>query len=189
VARKKWTVLSGAILAVVAESMVAMALDHSIWTHYRAMMRTERFVDEFIPTLGVGLRFLMDRQAMWLEFVPAALGCVWGLWYFWRNREAWDWRTHGSLLTLVSLAVAPYAWLTDQVLAIPAILFALMGASGARKGSVTLLLAVLTATELQMMTTKSLFFKPDMVLGVVWVAWYLYATSNSEPAQEALAAA
>jgi len=189
VARKRWAVLSGAILALVVESLIAMALDHSIWTHYRAMMRTERFADEFIPTLGVGLRFLIDRQAMWLEFVPAALGCVWGLWYFWRNRQKWDWRTHGSLLTLVSLAVAPYAWLTDQVLAIPAILFALLGAKKPRKGSVTVLMAILSLTAIQMMTTKSLFFKPDMLLGVVWVAWYLYATSSPELAKEALAAA
>jgi hypothetical protein len=188
IVRKRWTVLWGAILALAAESLIAMAFDHSIWTHYRAMMRTERFVDEFIPTLGVGLRFLLDRQAMWLEFVPAALGCVWGAWYFWRNRETWDWRTNGLLLTLVSLAVAPYAWLTDQVLAIPAILFALMRAGGARKGSVTLLLAVLTATEVQMMTTKSLFFAPDMVLGVVWMAWYVYATSDADPVKEAVAA-
>jgi hypothetical protein len=189
VARKRWTVLSGGILALVAESLIAMALDHAIWTHYRAMMRTERFADEFIPTLGVGLRFVIDRQAMWLEFVPAALGCAWGLWYFWRKRERWDWRTHGSLLTLVSLAVAPYAWLTDQVLAIPAILFALLSAKGPRRGSVTLLMAIMSLTSIQIMTTKSLFFKPDMLLGVVWIAWYLYATGSAEPAKEAAVAA
>jgi Glycosyltransferase family 87 len=189
VVRKKWMIVSGAILALVVESLVAMAFDHAIWAHYRAMMRTERFVDEFIPTLSVGLRFLLDRQAMWLEFIPAALGCAWALWYFWRNREKWDWTTHGSLVTLVSLMVAPYAWLTDQVLAIPAILFVFLSATPPRKGSLTLLLAVMTATELQMMMTKTLFFKPDMLLGVVWVAWYLYAKSGAKSTIDAVATA
>jgi Glycosyltransferase family 87 len=189
VVRKKWMIVSGAILALVVESLVAMAFDHAIWAHYRAMMRTERFVDEFIPTLSVGLRFLLDRQAMWLEFIPAALGCAWALWYFWRNREKWDWTTHGSLVTLVSLMVAPYAWLTDQVLAIPAILFVFLSATPPRKGSLTLLLAVMTATELQMMMTKTLFFKPDMLLGVVWVAWYLYAKSGATSTIDAVATA
>ena len=44
------------------------------------------------------------------------------------------------------------------------------------------------SSALQMMTTSTLFYKPDMVLGPLWIGWYLYATSSPEPAKDALAA-
>lgn len=182
--RKKWGILCGAVLALTTESMIAMAFDHAVWRHYLAAMRTERIVDEFVPTFGVALRFLVSRTTMWVEFIPAALGCVWAVWYYQRNRDRWDWTTHGSVLTLMSLMVAPYAWLTDQVLAIPAILFALTGSRRPARGSVTLLMAILALTAAQMMSkATTLYFKPDMALGLVWLAWYLYATSGNREKQ------
>lgn len=177
-ARKRWAVLMGAVTALAVESLVVMLLDHSVWAHYRAAMRNQRFVDEAVPTVGVALRFLVDRAAMWVEFVPAALGSAWGLWYFWRNRERWDWRTHGSLLTLVSLVAAPYAWFTDQVIALPAILFALTGAVKPKRGSVTLLLAIMSAAAAEMIGA-GLYSKIFIFQAVAWLAWYLYAASRS----------
>ena len=182
-ARRKWTVVAGAISALAVESVIAMLFDHAIWRHYRALMSTERFVDEFIPTFGVALRFAVDRTAMWLEFVPAAVGSVWGLWYFWRHRETWDWRVGGILVVLVSLVAAPYAWFTDQVIALPAIVFALTWPGGPRKGSVTLLLLLMSLAGVDMMITKDLFTKADMLLGVAWLVWYLYAVSGEARAK------
>lgn len=185
--RWRWAILSGAVMALGVESAIAMLFDRAIWTQYRAMMGTEKFVNEFIPTLGVAFRYLLDQKAMWIEFLPAAAGCVWGLWYFWQNRERWDWKTHGSLLTLVSLVAAPYSWFTDQVIALPAILFALASREKLRRGSLTLLLAVMSAGAVEMLVSRSLFYKPFLWQGVAWLAWYLYATSgkelaNAEPA-------
>ncbi len=180
ITRRKWGVFCGALLALATESVVAMAFDHAVWRHYLAAMRTERITDEFVPTFGVALRFMVNRTAMWVEFIPAVLGCVWAVWYYQRNRHKWTWRTHGSVVTLVSLAVAPYAWLTDHVLVIPAILLALTGSRVPARGSVTLLMAVLTLTAAQMMSkSTTLYFKPDMALGLVWLTWYLYATSGT----------
>jgi hypothetical protein len=182
--RRKWAILGGAVAALAVESAFVMLFDHAVWTHYLAAMHSQRFVDEFVPTVGVGLRFLVNRTAMWLEFVPAIAGGAWALWYFWRNRRNWGWRTHGSLVMLVSLVAAPYAWFTDQVVALPAILFALLRPGGPRKGSVTLLLALMSAAAVDMMVSKSLFFKPDMALGAAWLLWYLYAVSRTAPASE-----
>jgi hypothetical protein len=182
--RRRWSILWGAIVALTVESMIVMLFDPAVWTHYHMAMRAQRIVDEFVPTFGVGLRFLVYRTAMWLEFVPAALGSLWALWYFWRNRKAWNWQTHGSLVMLVSLVAAPYAWFTDQVVALPAIIFALTRPDGPRKGSVTLLLALMSAAAVDMMVSKSLFFKPDMALSAAWLLWYLYATSSTATAAE-----
>ncbi|MFZ0661509.1 MAG: glycosyltransferase family 87 protein [Acidobacteriaceae bacterium] len=187
-ARRKWAILVGAIAAFAIESGLPMLFDHSVWPHYFAAIRTEQIIDEFVPTIGTGLRFLIDRRAMWLQFVPAALGCAWALWYFWRNRKSWDWRTHGSLLTLVSLTVAPYSWLTDSAIALPAILFALLGAKPPRRGSLTLLLALMSATAVEMMTASVFYFKPNLLLPALWLGWYLYATSEPAPTSVALAA-
>ncbi len=183
ITRKKWAIVAGAIAALAVESVIAMLFDHAIWRQYRALMGTERFVDEFIPTFGVALRFWVDRTAMWLEFVPAIVGSVWGLWYFWRHRDAWDWRVQGLAVILVSMVAAPYAWFTDQVIALPAIVFALTKAGGARRGSVTLLMALMIAAAVDMMVTKNLFTKADMLLGAAWLGWYLYTVSGEARAK------
>jgi hypothetical protein len=179
IARKRWAILGGAVVALVVESAITMLFDPRVWIHYQAAMRTQGFADLVVPTLGVMLRFLIDRTAMWLEFIPAILGSVWAIWYYFRNREHWDWRTQGSLLTLVSLVVAPYSWFTDQAIALPAILFALTGARRPRRGSLTLLLAVMSAGAIEMTMSSSLYFRPYMWQGVAWLAWYVYATSGT----------
>ncbi|MGB7190210.1 MAG: glycosyltransferase family 87 protein [Acidobacteriaceae bacterium] len=184
VVSRKWTILAGAVATTAIESGIPMLFDRAVWPHYLAAMRTESIMDEFVPTLGTGLRFLVDRKAMWLQFVPAALGCAWALWYFWRNRAKWDWRTHGSLLTLVSLMVAPYSWLTDSAIAIPAILFALLGPVPPRRGSLTLLLALMCAAAAAMLTTSVFYSKPNLLAGIAWLAWYLYAASGRKPVDE-----
>ncbi len=51
------------------------------------------------------------------------MGCIWALAYFWPRRRSWDWFENGSLLVLVSIFVAPFGWIFDQSLAIPAILY------------------------------------------------------------------
>jgi hypothetical protein len=189
VARRKWSIFVGTVAALAIESLIAMAFDPHVWGHYFAAMRVQKISEEFVPTLGVALRFAVDRTAMWVEFVPAALGCAWGLWYFLRNQERWDWQTHGALLTLISLTVAPYSWFTDQVIALPAILFALMGARKPRRGSLTLLLAVMSGAALEMILVPGLYSKIYIAQAIAWLAWYLYARSGRaagpEPATSA----
>jgi hypothetical protein len=41
-------------------------------------------------------------------------------------------------------------------------------------------MAILALTAAQMMSkSTTLYFKPDMALGLVWLTWYLYATSGT----------
>ncbi|MGB0121999.1 MAG: glycosyltransferase family 87 protein [Silvibacterium sp.] len=187
-ARKKWWIPTGAVVALAVESGIAMMFDRAVWAHYRTAMQTQHIADQFIPTLGVALRFLVDGDALWLQFVPAAFGCAWALWYFFRNRERWDWQMQGSLVTLVSLVAAPYSWFTDQAVALPAILFALLGAQKPRRGSLTLLLVLMTLATLERLSTETLFFLPFMLQCVAWLLWYLYATWKPAHAEDAVVA-
>ena len=88
------------------------------------MMSTLRIDSLAIPCLSIVLRRIISPNTTWLQYLPSALGCIWALAYFRRHREDWDWMEHGSLLMLVSVLVAPYTWLMDQAILIPALLHA-----------------------------------------------------------------
>ena len=133
-------------------------------------MRSPAVENEFIPCLASAIRQWIDPEATWLQYLPAALCCVWALIYFWRRRAAWDWKTHGSLLMLVSLVAAPYCWLYDQCLAIPALLD---GAYATRSRNLLALLALailvmdIEICAVRVLSPLYLWTAP------AWLAWYL----------------
>jgi Glycosyltransferase family 87 len=121
VTRSYRLVLGGAV-AMAASCVLAWRIDPLAWSQYGQMMRTSGIEHEFIPCLSDVLRLWISPDRLWIQYVPAALACVWALWYYWARRAEWDWRTHGGLMMLVSLIAAPYSWLFDQVLVLPALL-------------------------------------------------------------------
>lgn len=122
---RPWRMLLGLIAGCVSASVVATLFRPAIWSDYVALLHTAGIESEFIPTFSAVLRVAVDRNAAWLQFVPVALGCIWAAWYFLRHRLVWDWRREGSLVILVSLWLAPYAWFTDETALLPPILAAL----------------------------------------------------------------
>jgi hypothetical protein len=127
--RRAYRILAGAVLALGASLALSFLLDPHGWSHYAAMINGETLQDQLIPTLSLMFRLVIDRHAVWLQILPLLAASLWGLWYFWVNRERWDWMDHGSLLLLVSVMVAPYAWYTDETVVLPAILALLYRAS------------------------------------------------------------
>lgn len=122
VANRAWKMLAGSAAAIAFSSWVAWHFDASIWADYRQMMHSAGLEREFIPCLGVALRFAIHPQWMWLEYLPAVAAAAWAIGYYRRHRSEWDWQTHGSLLMLLSILCSPYAWMTDQSLLIPALM-------------------------------------------------------------------
>jgi hypothetical protein len=120
--RRSYKLLGGAAAALVSSSVAAYWIDPSAWPRYVQMMRAPEIDNQFIPCLSDALRFSLRPQATWLQYLPAFLCCAGALLYFWHRREIWDWTEHGSSLMLVSLIFAPYCWLYDQGLALPALL-------------------------------------------------------------------
>jgi hypothetical protein len=88
----------------------------------------------------------------------------------------------GSVLMLVSILSAPYCWLFDQAVAIPALLH------GAYLTGSRILLALLAAA--------SLLIEIEMVCGVklpsalylwtapAWLVWYLFAMASARKVRE-----
>ena len=173
VVTKSHRILAGAAVAMAASLALTYCIYPTAWVDYRAMMRVCGIEKEFIPCLSIVLRLWVNPQAMWLQYVPVSLACIWAVGYFWPRRHRWDWMKDGSLLMVVSIFLAPYCWLFDQALALPALLF---GAYATRSKALlvalacgSLLLEVEAACGIMLTSAFHLWTAP------AWLAWFLLA--------------
>jgi Glycosyltransferase family 87 len=170
---RAWKVLAGAAAALALSSAVASLIDPHAWLDYIHLMRSPAVENEFIPCLASAMRQWTDPQATWLQYLPAALSSVWAVIYFWRRRSAWDWKTHGSLLMLVSLVAAPYCWFYDQCLAIPALL---EGAYATRsRNLMTVLALAIFVMDIELLCGVRVVSPLYLWTAPAWLAWYLCA--------------
>ena len=154
VMEKSYRVVLGFAFAMVVSLGLTWLIAPAAWTEYEQMLRISGIEKEFIPCLGVALRMWVNPQSMLLQYLPAVAGCLWaGIWY-WRKRGRWDWKSDGSLLMLVSLVCAPYCWLFDQALAIPALLYG----------------AYITRSRVKLPSPLFVWVVP------AWLCWYLLAS-------------
>jgi hypothetical protein len=138
------------------------------------MIRTSGVIQEYIPCISVALRVWISPHATWIAYVPSALGCAWALGYFVMRRHRWDWMRDGSLLMLVSILVAPYCWMFDQALAMPALLHGAYVTKSRILLTVLALASVLIDAELvgQIKMASILF----LWTAPAWLVWYLLAS-------------
>lgn len=176
-----YKVLLGAASALAASSMLSWLIDPTAWTDYLHMMRTYGIENEFIPCWSVVLRLWVRPQATALQYVLPVLGCTWGFAYFWKRRAAWDWLNDGSLLVLVSILSAPYCWLFDQAIAIPALLH---GAYFTRSRVLLALLALASVlTDVGLVSGFRITSAVYLVTAPVWLIWYLFARAAARETQ------
>jgi len=179
--RRDFRVVVGFVIALAASCALTLSLDHNIWQQYRQLMHSARIMDVFLPTIGVALRFLIDRHAKWIEFVPTALGCAWAAWFYFAHRDRWNWMNEGLLVLLVSVACSPYSWFSDQALLFPAVLAGMFAAENHRLNWILLALIVAASAPgvilgIQMPSPFYLWTAP------AWLAWYLVATRRKHGA-------
>jgi hypothetical protein len=174
VVEKSYRVVLGFAVAMVISLGLTWLIAPAAWTEYERMIRTSGIENEFIPCVGVALRMWVSPQSTWLQYLPAIVGCTWALIWYWKKRRRWDWTRDGGLLMLVSLVCAPYCWLFDQALAIPALLY------GAYVTRSRLLLAALAlgsvAIEVALVMGVKLPSPLFVWTGPVWLGWYLVAS-------------
>lgn len=170
-ANKAYRVLLGAAIALAVACAIPLWFDPSIYSQYLAMSRLSGIKQLLLPTLSEVLRFLLDRNALWIQFLPALGGCLWALWYFRRHFAEWDWHAHGSLLMLVSLLVTPYAWYFDAVVVLPALFYA---AYRARPRALAVLVVFLTADQAQFFLRPNSFSALHLWSSTAWLIWYLW---------------
>jgi hypothetical protein len=177
--RRDFRVLAGFAAALALSCASSVAIDPHAWQQYSAMLLSTRVIDVFIPTVGVAFRFLVDRNAHWLQFLPEAAACIWSVWYYWSRRESWSWTEQGLLLLLVSRLATPYAWFTDDAMLFPAILAAMYQSEKSTRAWI--LLGLITAGCLVGVFWEITLPSPFYVwTAPAWFAWYLYAMRQKD---------
>ncbi len=182
--RRAFPLLAGFVAALAASCALSYVFDPHAWSEYSSLVhQNPEIVTDFIPTLSVMFRFAVDRNAIWLQYLPAAAACVWGLWYFWARRAAWNWLRHGALLLLVSVLCSPHGWITDEVIVLPAILGGLYAAKGSRLLQIVLLL--MSGVVLLEFANGAKPVSPYYLwTAPAWFVWYLFAMHRRHaPAQ------
>jgi hypothetical protein len=182
--RREFRVLGGFVAALAVCCGLTLGMDRHIWTEYEQMLGEARLMEVFIPTLSVGLRFVVDRGARWIEFVPEACACAWAAWFYWTRRARWEWTREGLLVIAFSVVCAPYAWFTDEAVLFPAILAGIYAAGRSMRAWV--LLGLITAGcfvgvfgGIQLPSAFYLWTAP------AWLGWYVYATRSQATASRA----
>lgn len=196
--RRKWALLAGAASAFALAVAIAFAFDPSVLADYHAMLQQQAIQNEFIPSLSGMIRALVFHIAIpgelertlflhrffWVQFIPLSLALLWSGFYYWKNRAEWSWPRHGLALLVVAVLTTPYAWITDEVVLLPAIL---QGVVWLQRGRlrlrsqlaialfVCLDLLLLLIIKVQVPPATGIFFWSSLV----WFAWYFYAKSFS----------
>ena len=194
--RRKWSLMGGFASAFALAAGLAFAFDPAILHDYRGMLHQQAIQNEFIPSLSGMIRALafhiaipgaLDRSLFlhrffWVQFVPLALGLVWTAWYYWKNREQWNWRSHGLAVLVVAVLTTPYGWMTDEVVLLPAILQGVLwlhraklklGSQLAILPFVCLDLLLLLIVKAQVPPSTGIYFWSSLV----WFTWYWFAKS------------
>jgi hypothetical protein len=177
ISRKSYRIILGFSAALVGSCALAFYWDAHAWSQYSEMMRAGGALNEHVPVLSVAFRFLVNRNAVWIQFLPEALACVWAIWYFSVNRKYWCWMDQGLLVLLVAVMCTPFGWFTDESMLLPAVLTGLYRAAENRRSLIPLgLIAGVALAEVlvpvQIISPFYLWTTP------AWLAWYLYATRN-----------
>lgn len=173
---KNYRSISTFLIFLAASMIVTLSLDRHVWFQYSKMMiKTAVLLHGFVPTLSVTIRFLVDPKAVWLQYIPEALACIWSIWYFWSRRQQFAWKKEGMLIFLVSALCTPYAWFTDEAMLLPAILAGVYAAVDARRSLAPIVFfAVVALIEVcslgHIASTNYLWTVP------AWFGWYVYAT-------------
>jgi hypothetical protein len=183
---KRYGIIAGAAIAFIASNALVLLLDPSAWSQYRQMMHAAGplIAKEFIPCWSVVLRLSINPHALWLQGLLEALGCIWALGYFWKYRREWDWMEHGALLMLVSLLVAPYTWMIDQSVLIPAMLH---GVYRSRSRAFAVILASASVLILvQICLGAAVHSRWNLWPAPFWLILYLWGTRATEVATPAV---
>ena len=177
---KSYKILAGASVAMAASCALTYLISPLAWTEYSKMIRASGIEKEFIPCLSVALSLRFSPHTTRLQYLPAVLCCAWAMTYFWPRRHTWDWAKQGNLVMLASLFAAPYCWVFDQVIALPALLRGVY-LTKSRKllallGFASILMNVGLVCGIRLVSPLYLLTAPT------WLAWYLFASDDKRVA-------
>lgn len=177
--RRSYSVLLGAVSGSACALIPALYFDPLIFAHYLPVLTQANTESTLMPTFSALVRHALLPGAVWPQFVPLTLGCIWAVAYFLRNGKVWDWNTHGARVVLVSVWVAPYLWFTDEIVVLPAILRGIYKSTNRSLITFGIVDGIAVVAVIAGVSMGSGFF---VWTGTAWLLWYLYAVGAKEPA-------
>jgi len=162
---RRWTVLLGGGLAGLVATGIPLLFNSAVISQYIHTTINEPPLYWMTPTFGSLLRMLFGQDKQWLQFVPTALGALWFLFYWRRQRHTWVWDEQMPLLLLVSLVTTSHRWTFDQVVLLPAVIQATVWLLHSRQR-----LAIGLATVIYL-AINALPLLPIVPTGDFWRMW------------------
>jgi len=185
VSRKKWALAIGFLTAFALACLLPLLFDPLVFGDYREMLRQASVGLEFIPALSGVVRLLFFRRWFWVQFVPMAIGLAWCARFMAQRKSTWNWHEHAPVLIVTSVLTTPYAWLTDEVVVLPAILQAAVWIYLARRNmKVSARIAVFVFALLNLLLLLILRSKIPFATGIyfwsslVWFSFYFFARAK-----------
>lgn len=185
VLNRRTQLAASSVCALLGASLWAMHKDPLIWSHYFRMLQDAKLETELLPTPALVIRLGLAPNHPSLQLVPALVGASWSVWTYLRHRSDWDWSKEGPRLLSLSILVAPYAWLTDQVLLIPAVMYAL-GLSNKQKYIWHAFMVLNGTMVLMVFGGVKLTSAAYIWTSVAWFGWFLYSTKSDRFADVAI---
>ncbi len=178
-----YRILAGFAAALIASLALTLYIDRHAWSEYAQLSHSSRILKVFVPSLSCALRFYIDYNAVWLQFLPVAASCVWAAWYFRSRRNRWNWMEHGLLVLLVAVLCAPYAFFYDETILLPVFLASIYRAAENRRSFLPL--ALVSVIALIEVSVRVPITSPAYLwTAPAWLASYLYASRKKPPAAE-----
>ena len=181
---------------VIVEIQSLAERNHSVHiiTHIKQLLESSGIADKKLEAIAVGngpgsytgtpIAVAAAKTLAWVWNKPLvavssleALG--YGAWHRGTGTElgqTWDWLEDGNLLVLVSFLVAPFGWIFDQNLAIPAVLFA-VSRSPSRTWMFVLAL-IYFLIEFEIGFDVDLHSRAYLWIAPAWIVWYLFARAS-----------
>jgi hypothetical protein len=185
ISRSAYRILAGFSAALLAGFALTFFLDRNAWSQYVKMMRAENMLNEHVATLSSTLRFLVDPDATWLQFLPCVAACSWAIWYFWTHRDRWRWINEGLLVLLVSAMCTPYGWFFDESVLLPAVLVGVFRARQSRRSLLPIAL-VAGAALVEMNMSPKLISPAYLWTTPAWLLWFVFASSADKPSRKSI---
>jgi Glycosyltransferase family 87 len=172
--KRSYWIAAGTAASVIVGGIIATALNPAIWADYAQMMRTLHVDRVEMPCIGSILRRDVSPHTFWLQCLPAAIGCLWAIGFYLKQRKSWNWIDGGAILMLVGLLVTPYTWFMDQAILLPALLH---GAYLTRSRTMIAILALMSAVvEIGILRGLALLHSGFYLWTVpAFLVWYLVA--------------
>jgi hypothetical protein len=146
-----WRVAAGAIIGTAVFTGAALWVNPALFQDYLEAFRDRPPANALPPTIGMHLRMIFGEDRFWLVFLPPLAGMAWGMWYYLRNRAAWDWAERAPVIILVSCITSPYGWMYDQVLLLIPVIAILARAANRPSGILPVMAVVVGITTLCLM--------------------------------------